>query len=62
MRDHHDDPGFSPKEIFQNIALSFNNDDIELHLPGDAYDLIGIEDINPNDPDRIRITRDCKYV
>ena len=29
VREHHDDPGFSPKEIFQNIALSFNNDDIE---------------------------------
>ena len=59
-RNHIDDPSFSPKQIFQNVALSFNDERINIQLPSDAYDLIGIEDIDANDPDRVRITRDCK--
>ena len=57
-----DNPIHHLKEIYQSIRLSFNNHDIELTLPTDALDIIGIEQIDANDNDRIRITRDCKYI
>jgi len=60
IRNHVDDPAFSPKEIFQNIATSFNNDTIIIDFPVDAYDLPGIEDLDANDIYRIQIERYCE--
>ena len=57
-----DDVGYHPKQIFQNIALGFNNESIVITLPPDAYDLNVIEQIDPNDMGRIRITRDCELL
>ena len=56
-----DDVSFHPKQIFQDIALSFNNELIVIQLPPDAYDLTSIEEIDPNNMCRIRITRDCEF-
>ena len=55
-----DDVGYHPKQIFQVVALGFNNDTIVIQLPPDSYDLYSIDQIDPNDMDRIRITRDCE--
>ena len=57
-----DDPALSLKQMFQNIAVEFNNDDIMVELPADAFDMDCIVDINPNDYSRMRITRDCKFI
>ena len=56
-----DDVTFHPKQIFQDIALSFNNELFFIRLPPDAYELTSIEDIDPNDMCRIRITPNCKF-
>ena len=61
-RNEIDDVRFHPKQIYQDIALAFNNDNIVLTLPPNAFDLQCIDEINPNDMSRIRITRDCKYL
>jgi len=53
------DPIFSSKQMFQAI-LSFNNADAVIESPGDAFDMDGINDIDPNDQSRIRIERDCE--
>ena len=42
--------------------MSFNNHDVVLNISTYAFDTIGIEQIDANDMDRIRITRDCKYI
>ena len=55
-----DDISYHPKQIYQSIALAFNNESVNIELPFDAYDLSSIKDINPNDMGRICITRDCK--
>ena len=55
-----DDISYHPKQIYQSVALSFNNESVLIDLPHDAYDLSLIEDIDPNDMGCIRITRDCK--
>ena len=59
-RNQIDDIGYHPKQIFQDTALGFNNESIKIELPRDAYDLHNIEDIDPNDIGRIRITRNCE--
>ena len=59
-RKHLDDPEFSMKQIFQTLAFSFNNEKVIVEFPKDAWDLDGIEEIDPNDRSRIRISRDCK--
>ena len=48
-------------QMFQNLAFAFNNKDVKVTIPEDAYDLENIEEIDPNDITRIRIHRDCKY-
>ena len=56
-----DDIAYHPKQIYQYFALSFNNESIVIELPPDSYDCTLIEKIDPNDINRIRITRDCKF-
>ena len=55
-----DDPSLSPKHIFTKLAFDFNNDAIDIHLPPNASDVKGYDVLNPNNPNRIRINRDCE--
>ena len=48
--------------MFQLLTFSFNNESVKVSLPEDAYDLPLIEEIDPNDPHRIGIIRDCKLL
>ena len=57
-----DDPNFSPKQIFQTIASSYNNESIHIKLQDDINDVDGIEEIDINNISRIMITRDCEYL
>ena len=59
-RDGIDDPSLNTTQMFQNIAFAFNNEEITISLPEESSDLEKIEEIDPNDITRIRITRDCK--
>ena len=56
-----DDVSMTLEQMFQQIALSFNNEDILLELPQEAYDVHDFDLIKLNDPNRIKITRDCEY-
>ena len=56
-----DDVSMTLEQMFQQIALSFNNEDILLELPQEAYDVNDFDLINLNDPNCIKITRDCDY-
>lgn len=53
-----DDTALHLPELFQQLAFAFNNEDIQVILPSNAYDLPLIEEIDPNDIGRIRIIRD----
>ena len=55
-----DDPSLSPKHIFTKLAFDFNNDAIQIHLPTNASDVNGYDALNPNNPNRTRINRDCE--
>ena len=55
-----DDPNFSPKQIFQTIAFSYNNESVRISLPDDMEDVDGAEEMDANDISRINITRDCE--
>ena len=57
-----DDPELSLKQLFMELALAFNNDDIELTLPDAAYDLDNVNSLDPNDNSRITIQRDGKSI
>ena len=59
-RDSLDNPALSSREIFAELALAFNNKEIEIQLPDAAYDLEYIHLLDANDPSRISIGRDCK--
>ena len=59
-RDTLDDPGLSLKHFFVEIALAFNNEEIVVHVPDEAYDIEYIHLLDPNDDDRIVIQRDRK--
>ena len=59
-RDSLDNPSLSLKQIFVEIALAFNNDEIVVTLPDEAYDLEYIHLLDANDDDRISIQRDRK--
>ena len=48
-------------QMFQNLAFAFNNKDVKVIIPDDAYDLENIEEIDSNDITRIRIHQDCMY-
>ena len=43
------------------MVLSFNNEKIFIDIYDDAYDVNGIEEIDPNNKIHLRITRDCKF-
>ena len=47
--------------IFVDLALAFNNEEIIVKLPDDAYDLKNISLLEPNDESRISIERVRKY-
>ena len=57
-----DDPELSLKQLFMELALAFNNDDIELTLPDAAYDLDNVNSLDPNDNSRVTIQRDGKSI
>ena len=57
---HHDNPPFNLKQIFQVIVLYFNIADAVIELPGDVFDMDGINNMDPNNQSRIRIERDCE--
>ena len=59
-RDGIDDPNLNNTQMFQNLAFLFGNEEVVITLPEEACDLDRIEEINPNDITRIRITRYCK--
>ena len=59
-RAHLDDPSFSLKHIFQQVAFSFNNKNIFIDFPDSAYDIDDICNLDTNDFSRIQITRDYK--
>ena len=49
-RRHVDDPVFNSKEMFQSLALMFNNERVMVTLPPDYYQLGDTRGIDPNDP------------
>ena len=63
-RCHLDDPLYSPKEMFQHLALVFNNHKIHVNLPENVEDIEDFLSLDANDLIRINIIRDCesKYV
>ena len=56
-----DNPSLSLKQIFVEVALAFNNDEMIIQLPDGAMDLENIALLNANNPARIRIQRDREY-
>ena len=59
-REQLDSPALSIPQIFADICLAFNNDDIIIKLPDTANDLENIDLLDPNDESRISIDRDRK--
>ena len=57
-----DDPQFSMKQMFMQLTLAFNNEDVVITMPDAANDLENIELLNPNDENRITIQRDGKLL
>ena len=55
-----DSPALSLPQIFADIRLAFNNDDIVIKLPDAANDLENIHLLDANDDSRISSNRDCK--
>ena len=60
-RDALDNPELSLKQIFVDIVLAFNNEELKVIFPDEAYDLESIHMLDPNDDDRIVIQRDRKH-
>ena len=61
-RRHIYNPEFSLKQIYQSLAFLFNNESIQIVQPSEAFDLDKIDNVDPNDPSRIRIRRDWMWV
>ena len=61
-RKHLDDPSLGLKQLFQNVALEFSNEEVMVELTEEAMYLSGIQDIDPNDRSRMRANRDCKFI
>ena len=57
-RDFLDNPSLSLKQTFVQVTLAFNNEDVMVMLPDEAYDLEHIYLLDPNDESRISIERD----
>ena len=55
-----DNEPLSSKQIFVQAGLAFNNEDIVVDLPDEAYDLEYIHLLDPNDETRMRFDRDCE--
>ena len=55
-----DSPALSLPQIYADIRLAFNNDDIIIKLPDAASDLENIHLLDANDQSRISIDRDRK--
>lgn len=53
-RQHLDNPLFCLKQNFQTIAFAFNNEQIFLELPDEAYNIVGIEYMSLNHFARIK--------
>ena len=58
VRDQLDSAELSLKQIYADIRLAFNNDEIVVKLPEAASDLENIHLLDPNDESRISIDRD----
>ena len=56
-----DSPSLSIPQIFADIRLAFNNEDIIINLPDASNDLENIELLDANDASRISIDRNRKY-
>ena len=54
-----DDPELLLKQIFVQLALAFNNEEVEVVLPDEAYNSENIDLINPNNIVRIVISIRC---
>ena len=60
-RDVLDNPEVSLKQIFVELALAFNNEEVVVdYLPNEAQDLEHIDLLDANDENRIAIQRGCK--
>ena len=57
-----DDPELSLKQMFVELALGFNNEDLVVQLPDNAYDLQYVHLLDANDCSRIAIQRDREYL
>ena len=57
---HVDNPELSINRIFTGLSFDFNNEDIIIELPNNKCDTDGVENLNPNDMNRITIQRDYK--
>ena len=56
-----DDYSFHPKKYFKNSPV-FCNESIIVKLPPNALDVEGWKALDPNDPTRTRIHRDCELL
>ena len=50
-------PTLGLKQMCQNIAVEFNNEEVVVNLSDESLDLDGIQDISSNDMTRVRVTR-----
>ena len=57
-----DDPLMSLANIFRSMCFDFANEDIVIDWPDNACDIQGIESLNPNDQNWMKIERDGKTV
>ena len=57
-----DDPTMSLANIFRLICFDFTNEDIIIDLPDNTCDIQGIESLDPNDRNRMKIERDGKNI
>ena len=57
-----DSPSLSIPQIFADIRLAFNNEEVVVTFPDLANDLENIDLLDPNDPSRISIDRDRKNI
>ena len=57
-----DDPTMSLANIFRSLCFGFANEDIVIDLSDNACDIKGIDNLDPNDPNRMKINRDGKNI
>ena len=57
-----DDPSLSLSAIYQKLAFDFNNEEIVVQLPDNSEDIEGVQDLDPNDMNRILIRRESKSI